>query len=278
MFDVIIFGNMSLFFEREGIHFEYEIIGHGEKTMLAFHGFSNSSGMFRVLEPSLGKRYKIYSFNLPYHGESVVDEETRLSGISEEQLKVFFQFFLQDIKETRFSVLAFSIGGRIALKLIELFSEDVQDVFLFAPDGIKISFWYRFVTRTIWGKWIYKRMMLHPTRFMRYVYVFEKLKLVHPRTANFVRNSLDTDEKREMVYNTWMCIRHLDPDIKSVQQIINEKKMNVHLFFGKYDKVIPPSIGKNFTSRLKNKNALQIVEAGHQLVKEKMNAELEKIL
>ena len=53
---------------------------------------------------------------------------------------------------------------------------------------------------------------------------------------------------------------------------------SVEFFAGKFDKVIPPVIGKQFVKGLKNKKSLHIVEAGHQMVNEKLNAELEKVL
>jgi len=264
-------------FSHEGILLEYITFGSGDKPMFAFHGFSNSAEMFRVLEPSLGKKFTIYSFNLPYHGESIVDKETALHGIDTLQLQKYFKNFLWHIHHTYFSLLGYSIGGKLALKLIELFPDEVRSVLLFAPDGIKLSYWYRFVTGSMPGKWIYKRLMLHPARYMRIVNVFENLRLVNPQTAVFVRNSLDTHGKREMVYKTWMCMRNLDPDTRKIKNIINEKNLDFHLFFGKYDKVILPSIGKKFARGLRNKKSLHILDAGHQLVKEKINHELENI-
>lgn len=269
---------MSLSFQYDGITLEYEIIGNGEKAMFAFHGFSNSMEMFRVLEPSLGKNYTIYSFNLPYHGNSTLDAETTIHGIDTLQLQKYFKNFLWHIHHSYFSLLGFSIGGKVALKLIELFPDELKDVFLFAPDGLKISFWYRFVTLTDTGKWIYKRLMLHPSRYMRIVNILESIRIVPSHSANFVRNSLDTAAKREMVYQTWMCLRRLDPDTEKISNIINERNLNFHLYFGMYDKVIPQFIGERFARRLRNRNSLHILEAGHQLIKEKTNAELERIL
>ena len=124
---------MSLSFEYEGINLEYEIIGNGEKAMFAFHGFSSSSSMFGVLEPSLGKNYTIYSFNLPYHGKSTIDAETTIHGIDTLQLQKYFKSFLWHIHHSYFSLLGYSIGGKLALKLIELFPNEVQHIFLFAP-------------------------------------------------------------------------------------------------------------------------------------------------
>ena len=269
---------MSQTFQSEGMVLEYEIIGDGPKAMFAFHGFGTSSEIFRMLESSLGKRYTIYSFNLPYHGLSAVDHETLLHGIDPIQLKKYFKNFLWHIHFSYFSLLGYSIGGKIALKLIELLPDEVQNVFLFAPDGIKISFWYRFITRTMPGKWMYGRLMEHPHRYIRFVNGFARVRLVHNRTASFVRSTLDTKEKRELVYKTWHCFRQLDPDIRKIQNIINIKNLNFHLFFGRHDKIISPSIGKKFTSRLRNRNSLHILDSGHQLLKENVNEVLEKIL
>ncbi|MEO8085783.1 MAG: alpha/beta hydrolase [Bacteroidota bacterium] len=267
-----------LSFHYEGITLEYEIIGNGEKAMFAFHGFNNSSAMFRTLEPSLGKNFTIYSFNLPYHGESTIDKETTMYGIDTLQFQKYFRNFLWHIHQTYFSLLGYSIGGKVALKLIELFPEEVRSVYLFAPDGIKLSFWYRFVTRSMPGRWIYKRLITHPNRYLRMVTLFEKINLVNSQTASFIRNSLDSPIKREKVYQTWMCLRNLDPDTGRIRNIVNEKNLDFHLFFGKFDKVIPALIGKRFVRGLRNKKSLHILDSGHQLVKEKTNADLENIL
>ena len=278
MSDVITFGAMGTVYECDGLSLEYEVFGTGKKALFAFHGFGSSAELFRSLESSLGKTYTIYSFNLPFHGLSMLDHENSAHGIYPDLLKVYFKNFLWHIHATYFSVAGYSIGGKIALQLVILFPEEARDIYLFAPDGIKVSPWYGFVTKTMLGKWIYKRLMKHPTRYQRIISVLEVVRIVHPRTASFVRGSLDTPEKRLLVYNTWQCFRHIEPDTKEFQQIVNRKGLNIHMFFGKFDKVIPPAIGKQFVSGLRNKKSLHIVEAGHQLVNEKLNAELEKIL
>lgn len=265
-------------FQCEGINLEYEIFGTGKQPLFAFHGFGNDASMFRVLEPSLGKKYTIYSFNLPFHGSSTVDEETGIHGIDTLQLQKFFRGFMWEVHTTFFSSAGFSIGGKIALKLIELFPDEVKEVFLFAPDGIKISFWYHFVTRSGLGRWTYKRMTRHPRRYMHIVRALEFMGLVHPRTANFVRSSLDSKEKRETIFNTWMCFRYLEPDTDKIRRIVNANGIGFHLFFGKFDKVIPPFIGKKYAKGFRQKNSFHLVNSGHQLVKEDLNEELDKIL
>jgi len=269
---------MGQVYEYDGLCLEYEVLGNGSKALFAFHGFGSSAELFRSVEESLGKTYTIYSFNLPYHGLSRLDHDSSALGIYPDLLKVYFKNFLWHIRATYFSVAGFSLGGKIALELVTLFPEEVRDIFLFAPDGIKVSPWYGFVTKTMLGNWFFKRMMQHPIRYQNIINVLAKIRIVHPRTANFVKGSLDTEDKRLLVYNTWKCFRHIEPNTRKFQNIVNRKGLRIYLFFGKHDKVIPPVIGKKFVRGLRDKKSLHIVDAGHQMINEKMNAELEKIL
>jgi hypothetical protein len=63
-----------------------------------------------------------------------------------------------------------------------------------------------------------------------------------------------------------------------IQHIINKKNINIHLFFGKYDTIIPPAIGQKFVRGLDNKNALHILESGHNIFRERVNKELLRVL
>lgn len=269
---------MGRSFQHEGLSLEYETIGNGKKTMLAFHGFGSSSGLFRILEPSLGKHFTIYSFNLPYHGNSHVSHQLAEKGITSKFLNNYFTKFLESISTNEFSLIAYSIGGKLALTLIGLFPEKIKEVFLFAPDGIKISPWYKFVTGTPPGKWIYKRLMHHPDRYLRMVNALERVKLLDSRTANFVKGTLNSPLRRMMVFNTWMSLKNIRPDMGHIRQTINSNRIRIHLFFGKYDKLIPPAIGIRFSKGLDQRDALHILDTGHQLIREKTNAEINKIL
>src|SRR5688572_12937046 len=112
---------MNSYFEGQGLKLEYETFGSGKTPLLAFHGFGTDSNLFRVLEPSLGKRYTVYSLNLPFHGLSQVDAKTISHGVTQRQMKKFIEDFLVHIKAADFSLLGYSIGGKIVLELITLF-------------------------------------------------------------------------------------------------------------------------------------------------------------
>jgi pimeloyl-ACP methyl ester carboxylesterase len=268
---------MGNFISYKGIHLEYETYGSGIETILAFHGFGNHCSDFKILEPSIGKKYKIISFNLPYHGKSFIEESVPGKSMSKNDLKELIHLFLNQHHIKRIALMGYSLGGKIALQLIELFPEKIDAVFLFAPDGIKNN-WSSFVTKNTIGKGIYKRIIHDPSRFFRLVKMLKEINLVHEKFSDFIHHSLSTPQKRQMVWDVWTCFRNINPNISKIQDTINGYNINIHLFFGKYDHVIPPSTGIFFMRRLKNKNALHIIEMGHVMLKEKLNDYLSKVL
>ena len=268
---------MSHILSYKGFHWEYEVFGSGDETMFAFHGFGNSSSDFRILEPSIGKNYKIISFNLPYHGNSRVDDNIQKKTVTKDSLKEMFQFFLDQHQIAKFSLMGYSLGGKLALQLIELFPDKVITAFLFAPDGIRNNWSSGFVTNYGTGKKLFQGIIKDPSRFFRIVRMLQRISLIHEKLSDFIQNSLDTREKRQLVWNVWMCFREIKPNSSKIRAIINQHKIQMHLFFGKYDRVIPPSIGEQFVNKLTDKNCLHVVDMGHNLIKEKMNDYLLKI-
>ncbi len=269
---------MNHFISHKGFHWEYEMFGHGDEMLLAFHGFGNHASDFETLEPALGKRYKIISFNLPYHGTSRIDDHILRRTISKDVLKELFQLFLHQHRVEKFSLMGYSLGGKIVLQLTEFFPEQVNAVFLFAPDGIRYTWSNGFVTRNAIGKRLYQRVIKNPTRFFNLVKMLQSMNLIHEKISDFLQNSLDTKEKRQLVWDVWICFRDIKPNISKIQELINEHGIRMHLFFGKYDRIVPPAIGRRFAKRLKDKHCLHVVDLGHNLIREKMNLYLQEIL
>ena len=104
------------------------------------------------------------------------------------------------------------------------------------------------------------------------------MNLIHEKLSDFLHNSLNTREKRQQVWDVWMCFRDIVPNIPNVQSIINQHDISIHLYFGKYDRIIPPEIGESFVKGLKNKSGLHVVEMGHVMVREKMNEVLKSMV
>lgn len=252
----------------------YHVYGHGDKTLLAFHGFGRDGKDFKLLEPTYGKDYKIISFDLFYHGESDYPLNPESINFTGDDLKELIQQYLDAHNIDRFSLLAYSIGGRISLKLIELFQGKLENVFLFAPDGIKYSWGYNLVTKTSIGKNIYKNFIKSPGFIFFLLQLGNALGLIKNSVYKFLRFQLETKPKRQKVYDNWVFFRNIHPDIPHVQHLINTKNINIQLYFGKFDTIIPPRFGKEFVKGLNNKEVLHILDSGHNLIKESVNKEI----
>lgn len=229
--------------------------------MLAFHGFGQTGKDFEAFETSLGKEFTIYSFDLFHHGLSTYDGKP----ITKEELKYWIETFLKEKGIEEFSLIAFSLGGRVAFTLIELFEERVDYAFLLAPDGMKINLAYRFVANTQLGAWVYGLLANNPGFFITPLKLLKTTGIIKDKLYQFFINQMRTPEKRQMVFKVWVTFREIIPNLKNVQRIVNAGKVNFHLILGKKDLVIRVAFAKKLMSGIENKNVLQVVKSGHYM-------------
>ena len=265
---------MAEFISFNGFRWSYETYGDGAELLLAFHGFGNLGSDYKALVPSLAKKYKIIAFDLPYHGNSTIDPSVTVKTVSKDHLKALTEKILSLHGAEKFSLMGYSLGGKIVLQLIELFPQRVRSAFLIAPDGMKLNFSNAFVTRSMVGKILYRRVINNPAGLFRLVTLVEKSGLLNKKLCDFVRDSLSTRKKRELVWDVWMCFRDIRPSMKNVRRIVKDNGIRLHLFFGRYDRIIPPYIGEKFMQEDSSNHTLHVVEAGHNLVREKLNSAL----
>ena len=132
-------------FSKNNLALEYLTFGKGSNIILAFHGFGRKAEDFLLFEKILEEKYTVISFNFFHHGNSSYpNDRIEKNTLSVEELNDFFEYFLKEKNISRFSLMGYSMGGKICLSLLEKFANRIDDIFLFAPDGIKINFWYGF--------------------------------------------------------------------------------------------------------------------------------------
>jgi len=103
----------------------YRIVGNGYPVVF-LHGFLESNAMWEDILPSL-KEIQAICIELPGHGKSpLLNEKLSLPLISET-----VKYTLQSISVTRFSIIGHSLGGYVALHLIEDTSLSIEQVILF---------------------------------------------------------------------------------------------------------------------------------------------------
>lgn len=237
--------------------------------MLAFHGFGRKAEDFLLFRSALEEKFTIYSLNFFHHGNSVYPaERVDHNTLQPEELKAIVAAFLEKNKIMHFSLMGYSMGGKISLSILEQMPERIEHLFLLAPDGIKINFWYKFTSKNKFGNFIYRRILYHPKPFFALLKFLHKTKCVSDKMYRFVNFNLETEEKRKLVYTVWMTMRHIEPDPKKCAVLVKEYHIDTQLFFGKYDRIIKPKTGKWFAGLIDKPEALHLIECGHMMFME----------
>lgn len=251
----------------------YTVFGNGDMALLAFHGFGEAGSSFHCLEPALGKAFTVYCFDLPYHGQTQWLQDMPFSRLALEDM---IGQFLDEQDIHQFSVMGFSMGGKCAMALAKKFTDRMQFLMLMASDGIRTKKLYNIAVYPRWGRYVFKSIIKRPAWFFTFIRTMHVLHLISPWLYKFTMNHLDTTEKRQRLYDTWISMADFKVDVMALKQKLNASQVVTYLFFGERDEVIPVSVGKYFAEGLLNCHLI-ILQRGHYFIDSKLNTELENI-
>jgi pimeloyl-ACP methyl ester carboxylesterase len=245
-----------------------ELFGNGNKWLFCFHGFGEDGKSFKVLEDVLGGEYILVAIDLPFHGKTTWNEGLL---ITPDDLLTILDKIVENNScinlSSKFSFLAFSLGGRIALHLLQLIPSKIERVVLLAPDGLQLNFWYWLGTQTNLGNKLFSYTMKKPKWFFTMMNVAGKMRLLNKSIIKFARYYLDDSRERELLYKRWTTMRKFKPEASLIKNKIDKYDIPVRLLFGKYDRMILTGDSSFFGSN-KNVKVMELA-AGHQLLKEK---------
>jgi len=113
----------------------YYKYGNGDKVLFCLHGYGEDGTSFLFLEKDIGNDYTLYAIDFPFHGKTEWNEKEPISPKD-------FLNILNSINTTQnnYSVLAYSMGGRVALHLLQYIPEKIERAILIAPELIKPLF------------------------------------------------------------------------------------------------------------------------------------------
>lgn len=185
--------------------------------------------------------------------------------ITKQLWRSLIQDFLQKNNIDKFDIAGFSMGGRFALATLEAFSDKVGNVFLIAPDGVSEHPLYSLASRFAPARNIFKWSMQHPETFFSVSNLFQKAGWINVSLYRFVQQVLNTSEKRDTIYNSWVNFRDLRFDISAVYQTALANQVTIYLFVGQYDKLLKPAAVQKL-SQLLPENQYIILKSGHTQV------------
>ena len=246
----------------------YHEYGTGSKPMLAFHGYGMTGRQFEVLEKSVLSRYRVYSFDHFFHGE------TKLTGWEEQQIlagmpKAFMREYLEEWfnmnGRQHISLMGYSIGANLALVLVEEFAEWIDEVILIAPDGLSVYKGFNFLMHQPVGKALFKTVTKSKWLAPGVLNGLKKAKFIDESLYKIAYSEMDTPQKRLDVYYTLNHIKQLKPNVVKITSEINRHNIKCHLVFGAYDMLFPKSSALPFIKML-NKPQVHELPLGHWIV------------
>lgn len=250
-------------YKNSGIH--YCRWGTGTKLLLCLHGFGEAARSFGVFGPFLSKEYTIIAVDLPLHGETQWNDGLLFTV---EDIATIIDH-IPDTYNRNFSLMGYSMGGRVALQLYQHLPGRVEELILIAPDGIKINMWYRFATQNKLGNLLFKRIMQRPGFFFGVTNLLRKSGTINIGVYNYVHTHLQNADLRMRLYNIWTTMRRIKPDIPQIKSLIKTNTTKVLLVYGRYDRVIRYTTGEQFTTGIEKSCRLHIIDSGHRLLTEK---------
>ncbi|OMP77789.1 MULTISPECIES: alpha/beta hydrolase [unclassified Chitinophaga] len=254
----------SFYLPYENSRIHGVIAGKGDDLLVCLHGFGESTLPFSRLVPALGDAFTIVALDLPLHGKTVWQENR---PFEKEDLHAIIDLLLKMQKKTVFSLLGYSMGGRLALCITEKMAPQIRELILLAADGLRDNPWHHFVTQTRIGHRLFKHITYHPGFYFWLLNTGNKLRLINNSLHRFANNSMNTLEKRELVFNVWTIMAHMMPNRKLIKQLLAQYRIHTLLIFGKYDRVIPSVLGIRFMDGTFPCETL-VLDKGHQLLTE----------
>lgn len=250
----------------------YYHFGSGSQVAICFHGFGENAAMFGFLANYAGNQYTFYSIDLPFHGKT--DWKDGLNFTSADLQQIVEKILQENNHQLqapnhKFSLLGFSLGGRMALSLYQAMPDKIQKLILLAPDGLKMNFWYWLATQTWLGNKFFAFTMKKPGWFFGFLKLLNKLKLVNTSIFKFVNYYIGDDEVRRLLYARWTTLRKLRPNLRRIKNQIRGNKTPVRLVYGKHDRIILSSVGEKFRKGIEEHCAITIINSGHQVLHEK---------
>jgi len=252
----------------------YYQFGSGPKTVICFHGYGEEATIFGFLAKYAGHQYTFYSIDLPFHGKTEWKDGQTFTATDLQQIAEQ----ITGNQHPTFTLMGFSLGGRIALSLYQIIPEKIEKLVLLAPDGLKVNNWYWLATQTWLGNKFFAFTMKKPQWFFGLLNLLNKLKLINASIFKFVNYYIGDAEVRRLLYTRWTTLRKIKPDIQKIKVLIGENKTPVRLVYGKHDRIILSSVGEKFRKGIEEHCTLTVIHSGHQVLHEKHSEDIVQAL
>lgn len=240
----------------------YDVQGYGSRALLMFHGAGQDRSVFKQVPARLTTDYRIYAFDLFFHGES---QWNSTDPVSKSDWKRLLEAFCAAEQVEEISVLGYSMGARFALATLEALAGKIRACFLVAPDGMPSSTWFNIATQSTIGRRAFKFYLQHPERLQGLLRKARRLGILDAATVRFVEHQLDSEQKRTRIYATWTSFRNLRFDLSVLHRLIEAEQITFGVYLATGDKLVAEASVRAFLKRLQSAY-LEVIDSNHRRV------------
>lgn len=268
------------FFENDFVNLHYYKFGSGPKSMLCFHGYGMHGKQFKPLEPALGDTYTFYGFDLFFHKETKLKDQSLprvKQGIGKKEIAALITEFCAFEDIGRFSVIGYSMGSHFATTIAEELGSRIDEYIVAAPSSLNPGKLIPFFSKNKIGNKILEKFAMNGQLLVGMLGFFKRMRIINEQDYGVLYNEIGTPELRFNFFACFAFLRFLETDEKKLLQSITENQIKSIFIFGKKDKTFPPQIGNRFIANLPDASVV-ILDEGHELIKKEFVTSLTRLL
>jgi pimeloyl-ACP methyl ester carboxylesterase len=268
------------YFENDLVNLHYYQFGNGPQAMLCFHGYGMHGKQFKILETTLGSKYTFYGFDLFFHKETKLKDQTLPTvkkGITKKEVANLILDFCRYKGIERFSVIGYSMGTHYAATVAEELGPLVNEFIVAAPMFLKPGSLITYFSKTKTGNKILEKLALNEKTLVGLLKLFKRLRFINSEAYKILYGEIGTTELRFNFYACFTYLRFLETDQPRLLKILDEQNIKSIFIFGKRDKAFPPRIGDKFIPQLKHSKVI-VLDTGHEMIKHNFVSALTDLL
>lgn len=248
--------------------------------MLCFHGYGMHGKQFISLEPALGNKYTFIGFDLFFHKETKLHDQT-LTAVKSPITKKAFAGLIAEFcafeNINRFSVIGYSMGSHFATVVVEKMGERVDEYIVAAPSSINPGLLIRAFSKYKLGNKLLERFTQSEGALINVLNFSKRLGLIDDVGRNILYKEIDTPELRFNLYASFTYLRLFETDEDKLIQVLVEQNIRSIFIFGKRDAMYPPRIGTKFLKKMPNAEVIML-DKNHEMIDKDFVAALSGLL